>query len=231
MSEQDQRQPDSSLHSERGTTTIQDAVVSRIVGVTAQEVEGVHMGGSVSRGAGGLLERVPGSASQTRGVSVQVGKVEAAIDLTMGLDYGKNILETTNELRRTVKERVESLTGLQVTELNVTIDAIIFPDEQQGRSDETEGDARTQPRTLPRRELRPGASERDVTEVSPTGRTHTESASDPVPEEEVHVEGRPLEEDETVRLTIEDDRTQEIEKRRISEEDKARQRTRGEEDS
>jgi hypothetical protein len=57
---------------------------------------------------------------------------------------------------------------------------------------------------MPSRELRPGASEHGTTEVSARSRTHTESASGPVPEEEVRVEGRPLHEDETAELKPED---------------------------
>ncbi len=55
MTEQYQSQSDSPLVSERGITNISDGVVSKIAGMAAQEVEGVHMGGSASRTAGGLL--------------------------------------------------------------------------------------------------------------------------------------------------------------------------------
>ncbi|HZC18797.1 MAG TPA: Asp23/Gls24 family envelope stress response protein [Rubrobacteraceae bacterium] len=121
---------DSPLESERGSTTIGDSVVSRIAGIAVGEVEGVRMGGSASRAAGGILESVTGSASQRRGVSVEVGRVEAAIDLTMGVEYGRNILELVGRVRDRITQRVESLTGLQITELNVTVSDIIFPDEK-----------------------------------------------------------------------------------------------------
>jgi uncharacterized alkaline shock family protein YloU len=211
MTEQYQSQSDSPLVSERGATKISDGVVSKIAGMAAQEVDGVHMGGSASRTAGGLLESVTGSDSQTRGVSVEVGKIETAIDLKMGIDYGKNILQSVDEVRRRIIERVESMTGLRVTELNVTIADIVFPEKEQrgrlgsrngagGRSLEAAQEDRPQARTLPRTELREGASERETTPVEPRSRTYTEGASGPVPEEEVRVEGRPLDEDETAEL-------------------------------
>lgn len=121
---------DSPLESERGSTTIGDSVVSRIAGMAAGEVEGVRMGGSASRAAGGILESVTGSDSQRRGVSVEVGRVEAAIDLTVGVEYGRNILEVVGRVRDRITQRVESLTGLQITELNVTVSDIIFPNEE-----------------------------------------------------------------------------------------------------
>ena len=205
MSEQNQRQYDSPLVSERGRTTISDSVVSTIAGMAAQEVEGIHMGGSTARAASGILGSITGSESQTRGVSVEVGTVETAIDLTMGIEYGRDILQTVDEVRRRISDRVQNLTGLRVAELNATISEVIFPDEGERHRRAPEEGTRTEPRTLPpTRELRPGAAEREVTEVSPSSRTHTEGASGPVSEEEVRVEGEPLQEDETAELRPED---------------------------
>jgi uncharacterized alkaline shock family protein YloU len=205
MSEQDQRQYDSPLVSERGRTTISDSVVSTIASMAAQEVEGIHMGGSAARAASGILGSITGSESQTRGVSVEVGTVETAIDVTMGIEYGRDILRTVDEVRRRISDRVQNLTGLRVAELNATISEVIFPDEGERHRRAPEEGTRTEPRTLPpTRELRPGTAEREVTEVSPSSRTHTEGASGPVPEEGVRVEGEPLQEDETAELRPED---------------------------
>src|SRR5918997_3528868 len=212
MTEAEQRHKESPLLSDRGATTIKDTVVSRIAGMAAGEVEGVWMGGSASRTAGNLLGNITGSDnSDTRGVSVEVGSVEAAIDLTMGIDYGKNILGTVGEVRQKITERVHSITGLNVTELNVTISDIVFPKDEQdgaegtGRSSGADTARAVPTRTVPRQELRPGASEREVTPVEPRSRTYTEGASGPVPDEEVRAEGTPLEEDETRRLRVGDE--------------------------
>lgn len=206
MSEQSQPQTGSPLVSERGTTIISDSVVSQIAGMAAQEVDGAHMGGSASRAAGGIIGSITGSEGQTRGVSVEVGTTEVAVDLTMGVEYGRNILEVVEEVRRRIAERVESFTGLRVTEMNATISDIIFPEDGRQRRPPSAATAeqRPEPRTMPGRELRPGASERETTEVRPSSRTQAESESGPVPEEEVRVEGRPLQEDETAELRPED---------------------------
>ena len=204
MSEQDHQRYESPLVSERGNTTISDTVVATIAGRAAQEVEGVHMGGSAARAAGGILGSITGSESQTRGVSVEVGTVEAAVDLTMGIEYGRDILRTVDEVRRRISDRVQHMTGLRVTEMNATISDIIFPEEERGRRRTLQDGARTEPRTLPTSELRPGASERETTEVSPHSRTHVEGTSGPLAEEEVRVEGEPLAEDQTAELGSED---------------------------
>jgi len=209
MTEAEQRRQESPLLSDRGVTTIKDGVVAKIAGMAAGEVEGVHMGGGASRSAGGLLEGITGSESTTRGVSVEVGSVEAAIDLKMGIDYGKNILGTVGEVRQKITERVQNITGLNVTELNVTIADVVFTEDgETGGNGSTSGAGATggvPTRTVPQSELRPGASEREFTPVEPRSRTYTEGASGPVPEEEVRAEGTPVDEDETRRLRVGDE--------------------------
>ena len=214
MTEAEQRLQDSPLRTDRGVTTIKDTVVARIAGMAAGEVEGVHMGGGASRSAGGLLEGITGSDSPTRGVSVEVGTIEAAIDLKMGIEYGKNILGTVGEVRQKITERVHMITGLNVTELNVTISDIVFPEDGSEGSGSGAGasegsgagtDRAVPTRTLPSREFRPGASERETTEAEPRSRSVTEGRSGTVPEEEVRVEGTPVEEDETRRLRVGDE--------------------------
>jgi uncharacterized alkaline shock family protein YloU len=148
----DPGQHDSPLVSERGRTTISDSVVSRIAGMAAQEVEGVHMGGSTSRAAGGIVSSITGSGSQTRGVSTEIGTVEAAIDLTMGIEYGRDILQTVEEVRRRISERVQSMTGLRVTELNATINDIVFPEGGPRRHTALSASANAETQALPERE-------------------------------------------------------------------------------
>ena len=131
------RQQESALQSERGATTIGDAVVAKIVGIAAQEVEGVQMGGGTARAMGGFLDSVPrptsggGGGSQTRGVSVEVGAEEAAADLSMAVEYGRPIPRTTEAVRNNVINRVENLTGLRVTEVNITVNDVLFPEEER----------------------------------------------------------------------------------------------------
>jgi uncharacterized alkaline shock family protein YloU len=192
----EQQRYESPLVGERGTTTISDTVVATIAGRAAQEVEGVHMGGSASRAAGGFLGNITGSESQTRGVSVEVGQVEAAIDLTMGVEYGRNILQAVDEVRRRISDRVQSITGLGVTELNVTISDIIFPEGPPRRRALRDG-ARTEARPLP-------GGEQETTE---------ESADQTRAKEEVRVEGEPLAEDQTAELRPEEDETRSREER------------------
>ena len=123
----------SPLQTERGSTSISDSVVSKIAGIAAQEVDGIRMGGGgASQAVGGLLSSMPGvnSGSQTQGVSVEVGQEEAALDLTLTAEYGKSIPQLAEAVRRNVVNRVESLVGLRVTEVNVTVSNVFFPQQE-----------------------------------------------------------------------------------------------------
>jgi uncharacterized alkaline shock family protein YloU len=124
------RQQRSPLRTERGSTTISDAVVSQVAGIAAQEVEGVQMGGGAAAAVGGFLQSVTGGSGYARGVSVEVGEEEAAVDLTMAIEYGKSIPQITEAVRRNVMSRVENLVGLKVTEVNVTVADVQFPEER-----------------------------------------------------------------------------------------------------
>lgn len=130
----------SPLQTERGGTRIEDSVVQKIAGIAAQEVDGVRMGGSTSQSIGGILSSVPGvgggSSGQTRGVSVEVGEVESAVDLTMTVEYGKSIPQVSEAVRRNIVNRIENLTGLRVTEVNITVNDVFFPQEEQQREQE-----------------------------------------------------------------------------------------------
>lgn len=125
----------SPLQTDRGNTVIQDAVVSKVAGIAAQEVEGIRMGGGGSQAVSGLLGSITGGtgASTTQGVSVEVGQEEAALDLVLTAEYGKSIPQLTEAVRRNVVNRVESLVGLRVTEVNITVANIFFPQEEQNQ--------------------------------------------------------------------------------------------------
>ena len=133
--QQQRQQQDSPLQTERGGTRIEDSVVSKIAGIAAQEVDGVRMGAGTSQAIGGLLSSVTGSSGrsggQSRGVSVEVGEVEAAVDVTLTVAYGISIPQVAEAVRRNIINRVENLVGLRVTEVNITVNDVFFPEQEQ----------------------------------------------------------------------------------------------------
>lgn len=122
------------LESDRGTTTINDAVVSAVASRALGEVDGVdtsHGGtsipGDTSRTVGEFVGGLSGGGG-TRGVSVEVGEEQAALDLTLNVVYGNPVHKVTDAVRKNVIKRVESLTGLEVTEVNITVNDVTFPE-------------------------------------------------------------------------------------------------------
>jgi uncharacterized alkaline shock family protein YloU len=120
----------SPLKSEMGTTTVTNAVVSQIAGIAAQEVEEAQMGGGGA--VGGLLQSVTGGSGNnfSRGVTVEVGEEETAIDLSLTVAYGQSIPRVSDAVRRNVINRVESLTGLRVNEVNIQVNDVQIPEER-----------------------------------------------------------------------------------------------------
>ena len=131
MSEE-RSQQSSPLQTERGSTSISDSVVAKIAGIASQEVDGIRMGSGGSQAVSGILGSITGgsSGSQTQGVSVEVGQEEAAIDLTLTAEYGKSIPQLAEAVRRNVANRVQSLVGLRVTEVNITVSNLFFPQQE-----------------------------------------------------------------------------------------------------
>ena len=121
--------------SELGSTTIADAVVTKIASIAAREVGGVHdLGGGTARAIGGMTRSVGigaiGVDERMQGVGVEVGEREAAVDLTVVVEYGESIPQIAKTLRENITRRVEGMTGLKVTEVNVAVNDLYFPGDE-----------------------------------------------------------------------------------------------------
>jgi uncharacterized alkaline shock family protein YloU len=124
---------DQGLQSTQGTTSIADTVVSKIAGIAAKDVSGVYtLGGSASRALGAVRERIPGGrVNHSQGVSVEVGETQAAVDIDMIAEYGVAISDLAASVRRNVIASIERMTGLQVTEVNISVADIHLPEDDQ----------------------------------------------------------------------------------------------------
>ncbi|MDK2820081.1 MAG: hypothetical protein PWP31_46 [Clostridia bacterium] len=112
-----------------GTIKIANEVVAIISGLAATEVEGVAgMSGGIAGGIADLL----GRKNLSKGVKVEVGEKEAAVDLFIVVDFGVRIPEIAIKVQENVKKAVEGMTGLNVVEVNVHIQGVVFPEEEKG---------------------------------------------------------------------------------------------------
>jgi uncharacterized alkaline shock family protein YloU len=121
------------LQTESGTTTIANSVVAKIAGLAAREIDGVHAlkspdtGGAMSD----IATKFTGGDERGSGVKVEVGEREAAIDLGMTVQYEVNIPRLAEAVRQNIMRRVQSMTGLTVTEVNITVSDLFFPEDAQ----------------------------------------------------------------------------------------------------
>jgi hypothetical protein len=58
--------------------------------------------------------------------SADIGAGRTAIHLDLVTQYGESIPAIAQAVRHTVTKRIQDLTGLKVTEINITIDDIVF---------------------------------------------------------------------------------------------------------
>ncbi|MDF2939179.1 MAG: Asp23/Gls24 family envelope stress response protein [Paenibacillaceae bacterium] len=106
-----------------GNIQIAPEVIEIIAGLATIEVEGVAgMSGGFASGVAELL----GRKNLSKGVKVEVGQKEAAIDVSIIIEYGQRIPAVASDIQRNVKQAIESMTGLDVIEVNVHIHGVQF---------------------------------------------------------------------------------------------------------
>lgn len=104
-----------------GTVQIADEVVAIIAGLAATEVEGVaSMNGNITNELVGKL----GMKSLSKGVKVDVLDNVVCVDLNLNLEYGYNIPEICQTVQEKVKTAIENMTGLQVSDVNISIASV-----------------------------------------------------------------------------------------------------------
>ena len=109
-----------------GTIRIADEVVSIIAGLAATEVEGVA---GMSGGIAGAIAEILGRKNFSKGVKVEVGEKEAAIDLYIIVKYGVRIPDIALNVQEAVKAAIENMTGLSTVEVNVHVQGVGFPED------------------------------------------------------------------------------------------------------
>lgn len=111
-----------------GAIKIADEVVSIIAGLAATEIEGIAgMSGGV---VGGIAEML-GRKNFSKGVKVEVGEREAAVDLYIIVKYGARIPDVALSAQENIKKAIETMTGLSVVEVNVHVQGVHFPEDEE----------------------------------------------------------------------------------------------------
>ncbi len=103
---------------ETGAVKISDDVISIIAGVAATEVEGVvEMNGGITAGITDML----GMKNLSKGVKVELREESVLVDLYIVIKYGLKLDEVGSKVQENVKNSIETMTGMEVEEVNVNI--------------------------------------------------------------------------------------------------------------
>lgn len=113
---------------ERGTTTIAPRVFERLAAMAAAEDPEVE--GAVQTGVDRFLPWTEGSPAEA---AADVEDEGVVLDLTFNVAYPQPVRQVTERVRRHVADRVRSLTGRQVQEINITVPDLVVPRRSRPR--------------------------------------------------------------------------------------------------
>jgi uncharacterized alkaline shock family protein YloU len=112
---------------EGGRTVINDGVIAKIAGIATREVSGVYaLGGGAARAFGAIRDAI-NQTDLTQGVNVEVGERQVAVDISIVAEYPQPLQTVADEVRASVYRAIGTLVGMEVTEVNVTINDVHIP--------------------------------------------------------------------------------------------------------
>ena len=109
----------------RGDVKVANDIVEKIASIAASEIEGV-----ADFAPQNGIKQLFGLLGPERGVRVEVGSKEVAIDLDIVVEYGSRIPDVVRDIRRNISQKINEMTGLEVVELNIRVNDLSFPDER-----------------------------------------------------------------------------------------------------
>lgn len=121
------------IHKDRstdlGTVRISNDAIATIASVAAMEVRGVHrMGGGITRT---FCERLF-KRTTARGVKIDLKDSEARLTVSIIAEYGADIPRIADEVQENVKQSVERMTGLVLSEVDVVVEGVHASSRQEG---------------------------------------------------------------------------------------------------
>ncbi len=120
---------------ENGKVVFAPDVIATIAGLAATEVPGVSgLAGTVMEG----ISTIFGKNSMTKGVKVEVGQEEAAVDISINVRYGERIQDVSVAVQKAIKDAIETMTALRVIEVNVMVQSVTFEDNTGDKKPEVE---------------------------------------------------------------------------------------------
>ncbi len=105
-----------------GTVQINEEVLVSIAAVETNRIEGVNVIPS------GMVE-IFSAKSSNKDIDVSIDENNVYMTIKISVEYGINLIQVSQEIQSRVKERIETMTGLKVNEINVIISNVVIPKE------------------------------------------------------------------------------------------------------
>lgn len=140
--------PADSTVASTGQTIIENGVVAKIAGIAAREVPGVYaLGGGAARAVGAIRDAL-NSTDLTQGVSVEVGETQVAVDVTIVAEYPVSLQKVADDVRAAISVAMSEFVGKQAVEVNVTINDVHIPSDDDTSDDTVATEAGAETRVL-----------------------------------------------------------------------------------
>ena len=123
-----------------GTITFANEVIATIAGLAAGDIPGVA---GMSCGFVAGVTELLGRKNLSKGIRVEVGSEEVAVDIAIIVDYGTPVPEIAQNIQMDVMKAVETMTGLKVVEVNISIQGIKFKETSRKEQKEEKPEKET----------------------------------------------------------------------------------------
>ncbi|MCH1977406.1 Asp23/Gls24 family envelope stress response protein [Enterococcus hirae] len=129
----DQKNTTENGESMNGDVTYEDKVIQKIIGISLEKVDGLLTadGGFFSN----VAEKLVNTDNVTAGIDTEVGKKQVAVDLKIVVEYGKDIEEIYQQIKKIIAKEVHEMTHLDVIEVNVDVVDIKTKEEYEANSE------------------------------------------------------------------------------------------------
>ncbi|EOI01817.1 hypothetical protein UAY_01225 [Enterococcus moraviensis ATCC BAA-383] len=107
--------------------TFSDVVIKKIVGVVISDVDGIlGLSGNLFTD---FADRFRDNEDVTKGIGVEVGTKQVAVDVSVICKYDVNISNVFDQTVERVKEAIAHMTGLELVEFNMSVDDVMTKEQ------------------------------------------------------------------------------------------------------
>lgn len=111
-----------------GEVRIANDVISVIAGMALCDIPGIFIDNRLPEA---FIDR-SNAKNITKAIKIDVQDGMVAVGITVSIEYGKNISELCCEVQDKIKAAVQTMTGLLVSRVDVTVADLVFKKEQKG---------------------------------------------------------------------------------------------------